>query len=278
MQGIMKSLATARVEPYREHWLRQGGHEPSAAAVGALYVWQVAMASAWYEVLSFTEVIVRNAVDDALRKWNENKEGNSSWLISPSQDIRRVLEPRAGKGPLPGVWRAARRAYAARESSDPDFGLHPRRGAPVGHDDLVAQLTWGNLVHLLPMDPPTPESRAHRLGSGLTRYEHLWIEATQLAFPFADQVVRSRQWRALSEARPYRVPQAVESGYVIAEALERLRRLRNRVGHHEQMLRVNHSARHRDALYLVRAVSVDAAEQLRELSRVLGLSAMQPRP
>lgn len=170
---------------------------------------------------------------------------------------------------------AATRAARGRAVVDPHFGPHPRQGVPVGHDDLVAQLTFGNLVHLLPNDPPTQQSR-QRFASGYSRHEQLWINATSNAFPNLSMVWQNRRWSRFPTVQP--VPAAVEQGYALAAALERLRRVRNRVGHHEQMFRVRHNHRHTDAMLIVRAVSLDGAEAVRDLSRVPAHVTTQPRP
>lgn len=143
------------------------------------------------------------------------------------------------------------------------------------HDDLVAQLTFGNLVHLLPSTPPAPRARL-QLATKLTKYEQLWIHATSHAFPNLGNASKSTHWAGFSTTHP--VPAAVTQAYVISDALERLRRVRNRVGHHEQMFRVGHAQRHHDAILVVRAVSVPAADALQQLSRVPAAVAAEPKP
>ena len=141
--------------------------------------------------------------------------------------------------------------------------------------NLVAQLTFGNLVHLLPNDPPTQLSR-QRFASGLSRHEQLWIKATSAAFPNLSTVWQNRRWSRFPPAHP--VPTTVEQGYALSAALERLRRVRNRVGHHGQMFRVRHNHRHTDAMLIVRSVSSAGSEAVRDLSRVPAQVATQPRP
>lgn len=246
---ITALLPSARLQPYRDFWTA-GGIAPAASddAIAALYVWQVGMSSAWYELLAYVEMVVRHALDTELRKWNTAAGSGSDWLDNPATPLSGILGART----LARVANDAARAAAGRNVVDPDFGPHPRRGVPVSHDDLVAQLTFGNLVHLLPNDPPTPQRR-QQFASGFTRHEQLWINATSNAFPQLPQVWQNSRWARPASARP--VPAAVEPGYAIAAALERLRRVRNRLGHHEQMFRVRHSHRHKDALMVVRPIS-----------------------
>ncbi|MFA5608539.1 MAG: hypothetical protein WDA07_15450 [Leucobacter sp.] len=269
---ITAMLPPARLEPYRDFWTAGGlTTAPSADAIASLYVWQVGMCSAWYEVLAYVEMIVRHALDIELRKWNTAQGHGPDWLSNPAAPLRSIL----GERTLSTVHRDATRAAQGRNVTDPDFGPHPRHGAPVCHDDLVAQLTFGNLVHLLPNDPPS-EQRRRGFTSGHSKHENLWINATSKAFPGLPAVWQNHQWSRHSPLHP--VPAPVEQGYALSAALERLRRIRNRVGHHEQMFRVRHHHRHKDALIVVRSISAPAATVLRGLSRVPAQVVLQPRP
>lgn len=272
-QRLTALLPPARLQPYRDYWtaLAGGAVVPSDSAIAALYVWQVGMCSAWYEVLAYVEMVVRHALDTELRKWNAVQGNGVEWLSNPAAPLRSILGGRT----VSDLQGSASRAQRGRSTADPHFGPHPRQGVPVGHDDLVAQMTFGNLVHLLPNDPPTAASR-QRFASGYSKHEQLWINATSKAFPNLGPIWQNRRWAGFSPAQP--VPPAVAPGYALSAALERLRRVRNRVGHHEQMFRVRHSHRHKDAILIVRSVSVPGSDVVRGLSRVPALEAMQPRP
>ncbi|MCX8559220.1 hypothetical protein OS121_29680 [Mycolicibacterium mucogenicum] len=273
-QRITAILPPARLQPYRDFWAASAGGSgvvPSDAAIAALYVWQVGMCSAWYEVLAYVEMVVRHALDTELGKWNAAQGNGTEWLSNPAAPLRSILGGRT----ISDVQGSATRAQRGRNAADPHFGPHPRQGVPVSHDDLVAQLTFGNLVHLLPNDPPTAASR-QRFASGFSKHEQLWINATSKAFPNLGTIWQNRRWAGFPTSNP--VPASVAPGYALSAALERLRRLRNRVGHHEQMFRVQHSHRHKDAILIVRSVSVAGALVVRGLSRVPALEAMQPRP
>lgn len=271
-QRITAVLPPARLQPYRDFWMAEGsGAPPSDEAIAALYVWQVGMCSAWYEVLAYVEVIVRHALDVQLRRWNAAQGNGPEWLTNPAAPLRSILGGRT----LSDLQNSAARAARGRNAVDPDFGAHPRQGVPVGHDDLVAQLTFGNLVHLLPNDPPS-QRRRQGFASGYSKHEQLWVNATSKAFPALSLVWQNRRWSRFPTAHP--VPAVVAPGYALSAALERLRRVRNRVGHHEQMFRVRHNHRHKDAMLIVRAVSAPATEVLRGLSRVPAQEATRPRP
>lgn len=64
------------------------------------------------------------------------------------------------------------------------------------------------------------------------------------------------------------LPREVKEGYAVGYALERLRRLRNRISHHEQTFEVEHLRRLEDASLLLDAVSPGAAQDLEKLDRV----------
>ncbi len=83
-QRITAVVSPARLQPYRDHWTAQsGGVAGSEAAIAALYLWQVGMSAAWYEVLAFTEMAVRHSLDTELRKWNAAQPGcGPDWYVS----------------------------------------------------------------------------------------------------------------------------------------------------------------------------------------------------
>ncbi|MFJ4166841.1 hypothetical protein ACIPY5_14920 [Microbacterium sp. NPDC089698] len=61
-------------------------------------------------------------------------------------------------------------------------------------------------------------------------------------------------------------------------ALERLRRLRNRIFHHEQTFQVEHSRRLKDVTIIIRGVDAGALDGLRRLDTVRRTLAMRPQP
>ena len=157
----------------------------------------------------------------------------------------------------------------ARNAEKRRAPTHPRARAPINHDDLVAQLTFENLSYLLPTKKTTPTSRNAR-ATRRTNRENLWLHATINAFPNRDQV-----WP--TGARGDTEGRRVCLGYYVGNTVERLRVLRNRVGHHEQTLTANHHARHSDALAVARAIDPDAAEAIADLSGVPTVLARRPR-
>lgn len=253
---IVPHLSPARLALYRAEC-----KDPSDYRAGALYTWQLELHAAWYEVLGLVEMLLRHSLDNALAGWNTSSSlpggGTPDWLLSSARPLNSLNRRMSSD-----VRTAARKAAARRAPT------HPRFGAAPTHDDFVAQLTFGNLTHLL-LTKTAPTNRSAR-ATGFSGRENLWLYAAINAFPNRHDV-----WPA--GARKDTQGRQVCLGYHIGNTAERLRVLRNRVGHHEQTLAANHAARHEDALLLARAIDPHAAEAITELSSVPRILARRPR-
>jgi len=117
-------------------------------------------------------------------------------------------------------------------------------GDGVTHDDVVAQLMFGAWVKLIRPLSAAASSQRHRL---------LWEEAVSSAFPNADTTDAGR--------------------ILIGGQLETLRRLRNRVAHHDNLLGVEANRRFNGMLSLLTKIDrsypdlAAARSQLRRLHR-----------
>jgi hypothetical protein len=253
-------LSEARIAPYHYAY-------PNCDNVrlGSIYAWQAELGSAWHEVLGYTEVLLRNAVDSSLAVWNALQPSSTSgtnygadWLDGPAPTLA-ALAQRA---------RTEARVNATNAKNKRPT-THPRKHDPISHDDLLAQLTFGNLVYLLP-NPQRPQgARARRSGTGFTKAENIWLHGVHKGFPNIDAVFVRKKSLSSSAA-------IVDQGVRVAETARRLLSLRNRVAHHEQTLSVAHPDRHHDATRLVAAIDPDAATALGEISQVLGIFAAAP--
>lgn len=262
-QKLTAAVNAARLDAYRVEWARVAGITPaqvSAAAVSSLYVWQVSLSAAWFETLAYTEAVVRNSIDGSLRTWNISRGKSEDWLDDAAAPLATLVGQAAGK--------ARSRAHTAQNRRGP---AHPRHGMPITLDDRVAQLEFGSLPHLLPQQPPA--SRAN-LSSGFNARENLWINALRHAFPAMD----TNLTRSLQSQLPAGLPAQVADAYAVGLALERLRRLRNRVFHHEQTFQVEHNRRLKDVAILLRGVDHGVAEDLKRLDTVRRVLAMRPQP
>ncbi|MGP6175472.1 hypothetical protein [Corynebacterium sp. A21] len=269
-KGLIAALNPTRLSSYEEEWKRLSASPTSTvspSAVAALYVWQVSLHSAWFETLSYTEAIIRNAIDLSLRDWNstqwnkkDQRHHSDDWLDDPAQPLTGLVKFAASQARDRATTAAKRRP-----------GDHPRHGEEVTFDDRVSQLDFGNIGHLLPMTPP--EKRGS-IGTGFNKRENLWIHGIRAAFPELSPELMQR-WRG---QYPDNLPDAVVDAYAVGHALDRLRRLRNRVSHHEQTFMVQHSSRLADVDLLVRSISPSAADDLQQLDRVRRTLAMRPHP
>lgn len=262
-QKLISAMNAARLSSYSTEWAQSAGIAPSAVsrpAIAALYAWQVSLSSAWYETLAYTEAIVRNSVDMSLRTWNLGQGRSVDWLDDPAPPLARLVATAASSA-----------QYRANQASLRRGPSHPRYGIPMSLDDRVAQLDFGNLVFLFPKDPPAQRSQR---GTGYSGRENLWIHGLGPAFPHLTTALM-KSWRGHI---PAGLPASVEDGYAVGLALERLRRLRNRVGHHEQTFQVQHSRRLKDVTLLLRSINQGAAEELKDLDRVRRTLAMRPQP
>ena len=74
--AIIDSFHRSRLEPYLK---ASAGDEKLALS---LYGWNLQLTSAFQELLSVTEVVLRNAMDPELQKWNSTELNvDQSWLL-----------------------------------------------------------------------------------------------------------------------------------------------------------------------------------------------------
>lgn len=261
--SLVGAMHPARLASYETEW-RRGLVEASAlvtdSAVVSLYVWQVALSSAWYETLAYVEAVVRNSVDMALRDWNMSRGKTENWLDDAAQPLSSLVKLSAKNA-----------QYRAEQASIRRHPVHPRYKAPISLDDKVSQLDFGNIVHLFPLTVPEKNDKR---SSGFNKHENLWIHGISKGFPNLGEETLV----AWEGQYPVDLPREVKEGYAVGYALERLRRLRNRISHHEQTFEVEHLRRLEEASLLLDAVSPGAAQDLEKLDRVRRTLMMRPRP
>ncbi len=210
-------LGVPRFETYRQ---AAGG---DIALAADLCRWNTRLSGALHAQISYLEVAVRNALDQVLGAWNSQHPS-----VSRAYDAREWTRENAAVGllyhVLGGDIREARRR--AKKEADRRERSHPRQGVPPNHGDVVAQLMFGSWCKLL------------RDADDLTakvRQSVLWHEAIHTAFPR----------RAADDA----------SRLQLANRLDRVRRLRNRVAHHDSLLGVDINRRLNDMLAILADVN-----------------------
>ncbi len=197
--GLGALLGSARLATYRD----AAGGDPDRAT--DLYLWVTELSGALHAQLSYVELAVRNAIDPQLAGWNDAQGHGREWTADGAaapllyQLLRKPLQDA--------------RKWAEKEAAE-RHPQHPRHGAGVTHDDVVAQLMFGAWVKLI-----RPISRSESSAP----QQRLWADVLRHAFPHAE---RSQQGRT-----------------ALGSQLESMRRLRNRVAHHDNLLEVD--VRHR---------------------------------
>lgn len=170
-----------------------------------LYLWASQLSGALHSQISFVEIAVRNAMDAQLAVWNQSRGFGLDWTAQSgtADPLYSLLRKQLDDA----------RSRALQEASDRG-AHHPRHGTGATHDDVVAQLMFGSWVRLV-----RPISSTESPG----RQQTLWADAINKAFPNAPSDEPTRN--------------------AIGHQLETLRRLRNRVAHHDNLLEVE--VRHR---------------------------------
>lgn len=235
-------LGTARHQAYVD---AAGGNAQRAAE---LYEWSTKLAGAWHSHIGYVEVAVRNAIDRELAVWNASRtddQGNPygpDWTVDGRADP--LLYLTIGK-PLNEARENARKEAGRRPQG------HGRRGAQPNHDDVVAQLAFGSWSRLVtaPQGPERPRANTSQI--------QLWDQALHRAFPGAAAGEPGRVW--------------------VGRQLEGIRRLRNRIAHHDNLLAVDTTARLNGSLALLVRIHADFPDLVMGPNTLRQIAAADPR-
>lgn len=211
-----------------------------------LYAWGAALAGAWHAHLGYVEVATRNAIDRELREWN------ASHANLPAQ----WTAPKAAAVPLfkaLGRTLSDARASAAKDASRRSSS-HPRAGQAPNHDDIVAQLTLGAWCHLV---MPPDEAAGKATAAIIASRQELWSQALHRAFPGVSPSIDDRRR--------------------VGRQLEAMRRLRNRVAHHENLLSLPIGPRLNGSLWLLSTINPDFPMFVMRHNTIRQLEAADPR-
>lgn len=206
-----------------------------------LYLWAADLAGALFSTIAFVEVGLRNSMDRKLRAWNDQQgpEYRMDWAL--------------GKGAAPLLYDlVTHKSLAvaqnfAREQSRLRPKTHPRRLAVVTHDDVVSHFMFGTWVYLI----------KPRVWNQPQQCQQLWQECLSDAFPYADPSDSGRER--------------------LASQLDRVRKLRNRVAHHENLLSVDVRWRLRDMLGILALIDPKLPDLAMQGNRVRSLVRTDPR-
>ncbi|MDN5822482.1 MAG: Abi family protein [Leucobacter sp.] len=237
---LVSHLSPARFAPY----LAETG---SVAAAIKLYRWNIELSGAIHESLAIVEVALRNALDRQLQVWNQSRPApagqapyGTNWVERPAAPLGALLNPTPHKS----TYLSARyRAIADSNLRDPS---HPRHGAAPNHDDLVAHITFGTWVKLL------PSKKDSQYGFGPNKQRGLWVNALKDAFPHHPDPLVVHHWT------------------------QRLHQLRNRIAHVEPLIATDVISYHRSAARLLLSIDPTVGSWYAGVSRIPRICKERP--
>lgn len=201
--AVRSTLPRTRFDSY------ENAAQASSVNPEALYLWGTRMAGAIQEALSITEIYVRNAIDEELKK----APGADQQWIANYASVPHLCEIRNSKGNpyfrerfLKEQVRRSRRGYEDHQTS--------RR--TITHDDLVSHATFGSWATLLPDRWEKDQKRK-------AAREVLWRES----------LARSLPGRIESAARKSSI------GETVGEYVRIAVHLRNRANHADSLLNID---------------------------------------
>lgn len=219
-------------------YLRVAGGDVERAT--ELYLWANDLAGALHSTIAHVEIGVRNAINPRLSMWNELQGGRYGLEWALQGQTAPLLYDILGAKKLNFARKSATEESYRRPKT------HPRHRATVTNDDVVAQLMFGSWVKVI-----------HPISGSQSRQKQLWAERLCDAFPGASSDDAGRQQ--------------------LGRQLERVRRLRNRVAHHDNLLGVEVEHRLNDMLAILRAVDSDLPAVAMARNRIRTVLRSDPR-
>ena len=206
-----------------------------------LYLWASDLAGALFSTIAFVEVGLRNAMDRRLRAWNDQQgiDYGEEWAL------------RKGAAPLLYELVTHKSLASAQNFASEQSRLrpksHPRRLVAITHDDVVSHFMFGTWVYLI----------KPRVWNQPLQCQQLWQECLSCAFPYGDPSDSGRER--------------------LGDQLDRVRKLRNRVAHHENLLSVDIRRRLRDMLGILALIDPKLPDLAMQSNRVRTLVRADPR-
>lgn len=268
--GIMASrfLADARFQVYLDYGKEHAGFglssSESVELAVRLYRWNVDASSLVISYISFIEVFVRNAIDRQLRDWiaRQRITNLSDWLEAGEHDpIGRIRD--LINSPERDYLTEARNTALRKQKQWRRDQHHPRHGGGITRDDVFSQLTFGTWDGMLSRASRDGEL-AHVLMGAFPNIEAAWAAETRrmpnVMLPGKDN--DSREDRLRKE---------------LIDRLKSIRTVRNRIGHDENLLRVEFAKLRYDMFFVLNALGrecpnwafPDRCEPLKTLSPAL---------
>lgn len=221
--ALLELLGPARHQTYMD----AAAGTPQRAA--ELYEWSNKLAGAWHSHIAYVEVAVRNAIDRQLCTWNasqvrpDGSRYSRDWTCpnGAADEIYAIIGRKISEARTSATNEARRRPAS-----------HPRHDTSPTHDDVVAQMTFGVWTRLVLHPPEFSDSRPQRTGC---KQRDLWEKCLHMTFPGA--------------------PTGDAGRLKTGRQLEGIRRIRNRIAHHDNLLEIDNIARLNGSLTLLKYIN-----------------------
>ena len=235
-----------------------------------LYRWNAEASAMVMRYIPWIEVLVRNAIDRQLRLWLAQQAPQScdDWIdvdnTRPMDRIRALVNT-----PEKDYLSEARRTALSKKRFWRSDQSHPRHGDEIGRDDVFAQLTFGTWDGMLSRAAKDPE-----LAGVLMK-----------AFPNIEDAWESEASRMPNSSLPGTEADAHEDRLrkELISRLKSVRVVRNRIGHDENLLRVNFPKIRHDMYFVLNSLGADypkwafpdKAEPLKQLNPLQVLEQLE---
>lgn len=266
-------LGRSRFQAYVD-FARNSGIFPATTEVDGiameLYRWNAEASAVLMRYIPWIEVLVRNAIDEQLRLWLswQTPQPYDDWIdvadTHPMDRIRALINT-AEKDYLS----EARRTALSKKRFWRSDQSHPRHGDEIDRDDVFAQLTFGTWDGMLSRAANDPELARILMGA-FPNIENAWESETR-------RMPNSSLPGNESDSREDRLRRELIS------RLKGIRVVRNRIGHDENLLRVNFPKIRHDMYFVLNSLGADyprwafpdKAELLKRLNPVQVLEQLE---
>ena len=237
-------LADARFQVYLDYARRHVDtvdRERLVDLAVRLYRWNVEASAITIGYIGYIEIFVRNAIDHRLCEWVSGQQitGIPDWLEAGKSDpigrIRALIN-----SPERDYIAEARNTALRKQRHWRSDQTHPRHGDAVTRDDVFSQLTLGTWDGMLSRSGKDPE-RAHVLMGAFPNIADAW----------ASELRRMPKGRLPgNDGDPFEDRLRKE----LVDRLKSVRTIRNRIGHDENLLRVEFAKLRYDMFFILDAL------------------------
>lgn len=237
-------LADARFQVYLDYARRHVDtvdRERLVDLAVRLYRWNVEASAITIGYIGYIEIFVRNAIDHRLCEWVSGQQitGIPDWLEAGKSDpigrIRALIN-----SPERDYIAEARNTALRKQRHWRSDQTHPRHGDAITRDDVFSQLTLGTWDGMLSRSGKDPE-RAHVLMGAFPNIADAW----------ASELRRMPKGRLPgNDGDPFEDRLRKE----LVDRLKSVRTIRNRIGHDENLLRVEFAKLRYDMFFILDAL------------------------